>query len=94
MSPSVNEAPERTKGTAGAPSLEAMRAELRAALPNVAIDFNMRYYAESGPHQYFREHLHLPDGDGPTIPVGVIDTGVGAIAALVSECSITVEREA
>jgi subtilisin family serine protease len=71
-----------TSGTAGAPALEAMRARLRAALPNIAVDFNTRYYAESGPHQYFGEHLHLPFSDGPASPVGVVDTEVGAIAAL------------
>ncbi|MDB5804631.1 MAG: peptidase and in, kexin, sedolisin [Betaproteobacteria bacterium] len=72
----------RTTGAAGAPPLDTLRARMREALPQVAIDFNMLYYTDAGPRQYFGAHLMLPAGDGPAVPVGIVDTEVGQIAAL------------
>ena len=67
---------------AGASSLDGLRTRLRAALPEVAVDFNALYYTEAGPRQYFAEHLQLPAGAGPALPIGMVDTEVGEIAAL------------
>jgi len=70
-------------GAAGGPSsLEGLRTRLRAALPEVAVDFNALYYTEAGPRQYFAGHLQLPAGAGPAVPIGIVDTEVGEIAAL------------
>jgi len=72
----------RTSGAAGTPPLDALRARMREALPQVAIDFNTLYYTEAGPRQYFGAHMMLPAGDGPAVAVGMVDTEVGQIPAL------------
>jgi subtilisin family serine protease len=64
--------------------LDALRRKLRLALRGASVDFNARYYYESGPRQYLQRQIKLsPEkAPGPLVPIGIVDGPVDAIPAL------------